>query len=443
MTVSAARKAAAVLVWAICALPAQAQRGFGNQQFQRYPFDKWAAAENAKQQIRWTFRIGPASLSPHQRMPAKIHVSVDGDELRKHAGGGPIVVFVRIEDSAGHRYQTGNQTPMSRLHQGDRFMELDYDVSAFVLPGDYTVSLAVCDGRTLEHSFVSRRFHVAGLNPDPLPQAWNALPPVEFLPVFNSTPDAWYLPQLRSRIRLPLETQSQVRVELLVNTTPSELGSLNSFRRNMELIVPSLRVLTGIEPSRGSMGLTVLDISRHATSFEQADVHADGGMGLWASVRHAFTEFGGVTVDAKTLAGQRKMLDYFAGEAARRLGPADAEDGLSHALIVLSAPVYFTGQDKPPPPEFSADRSAQSPAQSRPGRRVFYISYSPMAILVPTIAESWGGASIQRPLYLFADDIERLLKPMGARVFRVSKPEEFRRALGAILDEIAKMPASR
>jgi thiamine pyrophosphate-dependent acetolactate synthase large subunit-like protein len=57
--------------------------------------------------------------------------------------------------------------------------------------------------------------------------------------------------------------------------------------------------------------------------------------------------------------------------------------------------------------------------------------------------DSAGGLAVQRPLNLFTDDLEHVLKPMGARVFRVAKPEEFRKALGAILDEIAKMQVSR
>jgi len=438
---------ALIFVWCVCALPAHAQRGFGNfgsfdnARFLRYPFDKWAA-ENAKPQIRWNVRIDPPRLSPHQRMVAGLHISVDGDEIRRHQNTGPIIMFVRIEDSAGHRYQTGGQRPIALLHRGAQFLDLDYDVSAFLLPGDYFVSLAVCDGRTLEHSFVRRRLHVSAINADPLPDAWNGLPPVEFLPL-NGIPDAWYIPQLRSRIRLPIETQRPVRVELLVNTTPSELGSLISFRRNMELVVPSLKVLMGIAPSNGSAGLSIIDLNRRAMSDAQADLLAAD----WPQFRSSFAELSPVTVDAKTLAGQRGMLDYFAREATRLLGPTDQPDGVAHALIVLSAPVYFTRQDKPPPPP---------EVPSDPRRRVFYISYSPIAavVLPGTLPAGRSGAAtvdsapeagstIRRPLYIFTDDLEHVLKPMGARVFRVSKPEEFRKALAAILDEIGKMPAGR
>ncbi len=432
-------------IWLLFACQATAQRDPANARFLRYPFDKWAA-ENAKPQINWTVRIAPPHLSPHQRLLAQLHLTVEAGELRKHAGNGQIILFVRMEDAAGHRYQTSGQIPVSQLHQGDRFLQLDYTVSAFVLPGDYSISLAICDSNSLEHTFVRRRLHVAEINSDPLPVIWNGLPSVEFLPPAGN-PDAWFLPRLRSFIALPLKTSRPLHVELLVNTTPSTPGSLNMFRQNMELIVPSLRVLTGLSPANGSVGLSTIDLNRRVISYRQPDLHpANRIWNDWFKLRSAFNEFGGATVDATTLAAQRQMLDYFAEQAAKSLNfnldPAAQVDESLHVLIVLSAPVFFTQQEKPPPPDLPPD----------PRHRIFYISYSPTAIAslpgsLPAGRIGLGtadggpvsGATIHRPLYIFTDDLERVLKPMGARVFRVSKPEEFRKALAAILGEIERM----
>ena len=137
------------------------------------------------------------------------------------------------------------------------------------------------------------------------------------------------------------------------------------------------------------------------------------------------------------------MLDYFASVAASsRDSPAGQTDDTTHVLIVLSAPVFFTQQEKPLAPDLPPD----------PRHRVFYISYSPTAIVTMpggAHADRAGPATsdagpeneptLHRPLYIFTDDLERLLKPMGARVFHVSRPEEFRKALAAILDELERM----
>lgn len=349
-----------------------------------------------------------------------------------------MVVFVRIEDAAGRRYQTGNQTAISGLRDGEKYRQLDYKVSFFVTPGEYVVSFAVCDARTLEHSFTSQKMHVPGLRQEPLPGAWKGLPPIEFLPD-EGAPDGWYLPQVRSRIALPVSTEGPVRIELLVNTTPSEPGSVESFRRNMELILPAMKVLMGIEPDKGSAGLSVIDLSRRTVSYREPDLRRfdwgggrGRGSGDWAKLRPVFAEVRTSTVDAGTLAGERGMAEYFAREAsvlgggggAGRGGGAEERGG--QVLIVLSAPMYFGQQDAVRLPELPAD----------PGRRVYYIGYSPMAILTQGSLDKPVG---ERPLYLFTDDLERVLKPMGARVLRVSKPEEFRRALATILDGIASI----
>jgi hypothetical protein len=204
----------------------------------------------------------------------------------------------------------------------------------------------------------------------------------------------------------------------------------------MELIVPSLKVLAGLDPAgaSASVGLTVVDLNRRTRTYERPDLRLADPRRDWFEMRPSF-ELSGAAIDAKTLAGQRKMLDYFAVEATRLLGSSSGNiGGMAHVLIVLSAPVFFEQQEKSPAPDLPPD----------PGRRVYYISYSPIANVVEhDPASSSNRVLAQRPLYLFSDDLARMLKPAGARVFRVSRPEEFRKALGAILDEIAEMPASR
>ncbi len=445
-----ARSSAILLLCGLCATSAvllQAQRGPGSQ-FNRFPFDKWAT-ENAKPQIRWDVRFDSPVLSEHQRLVTRVHATVDGAELQKRQGNGMMVVLVRIEDAAGLRFNTSNQTAISQLHKGDKFQQLDYTISAFILPGDYVVSLAICDAHTQEHSFLRRNLHIPTLRADPLPALWAGLPSVEFLPE-TGNPEAWYLPQVRSRITLPIKTPQPTRFELLVNTTPTELASINMFRADMQLLVPGLKVLTGIQPSSGSIGLSIVDLNRRMLTYQQPDlstvnwnpVPSRGGpfrggqpRGDWLNLRPAFAELSSATIDAKTLAGQRLMLDYFSAQATRLLAGPDSTSSPTavRVLIVLSGPVFFTQQQKPPPPDTAPD----------PARRVFYICYSPIATVVPSSSNASPPAPMQRPLYPFTDDLERILKPMGARTFRVSRSDEFRKALAAILAEIAGMQPGR
>ncbi|HXE62515.1 MAG TPA: hypothetical protein VN519_03195 [Bryobacteraceae bacterium] len=409
-------KSIAFLFCLLAAVSAHAQRG-GNLLFSRYPFDAWAA-ENAKPGIRWNVQLETARLTPHQRLSASIRMDVDRSELKSRPGG-QIVAFIRMEDASGGRYQTASTSWITPLREGENYGDLTVTFTAFVLPGDYVISLAVCDPKTLAHSFTSRRYRVAPIKSDPLPAAWKDLPAVEFVQQ-DSIPYSWYQPQLRSVIRLPVANEKPLRIELLVNITPSNLGSLSQFRGNMQVVIPSMKVLMGIDPAAGSVGLSIADINRQTLVYEQPDLRLSNigrgssyGRGEWSRLRPILNDFGAAQVDAQTLAGQHRMLGFISSTVSRLLAPAAPP----RVLIVLSAPVNFTHQETAPPPALPPD----------PRRHVFYLRYAPFP---PRQHGEWLDA-------MFADDIERILRPQGARIFRISSPEEFRKALAAILAEIS------
>ncbi len=402
-------KSAALLLCLLFTLFAHAQRG-GNPLFSRYPFDAWAA-ENAKPGIRWSTELETAHVTPHQRLSARLHIHLDDSELKRRSGG-QFVAFVRIEDISGARYQTANTLWVTPLHG---YGDLTVTFTAFFLPGDYVVSLAVCDPKTLAHSFTRRRYRVPPLKSDPLAVAWKSLPAVEFIqPDF--IPYSWYQPQLRSVVRLPVANQKPIRIELLVNITPSNLGSLNQFRGNMQVVIPSMKVLMGIDPAAGSVGLSIADINRQALVYEQPNLRVSNiGRGEWSRLRGILNDFSTAKVEARTLAAQRRMLGFVSSTVSNLLAPTDP----TRVLIVLSAPVNFTHQETAPPPELPPD----------PRRHVFYLRY---ALFAPPHTVEWRDS-------LFADDIERILRPQGARIFRITTPEQFRKALAAILSEIASI----
>ncbi|HVY92486.1 MAG TPA: hypothetical protein VHA14_07055, partial [Bryobacteraceae bacterium] len=272
---------------------------------------------------------------------------------------------------------------------------------------------------------------VAPLKSDPLPDAWRDLPAVEFTQP-DAPPYSWYQPQLRSVVRLPVANEKPVRIELLVNLTPSDLGSLAEFRSNMQVIVPSMKVLMGLDPADGSVGLSIADLNLQKMVYEQPELRianigrgAMPGRGEWPRLRPVLADFSPAKVDAKTLAGERRMLGFFSGEVSRLLAPADPP----RVLIVLSAPVYFTKQETAPPPELPPD----------PHRHVFYICYTRPPHFTPgeLIWQELPDRIRPGQSYSFADDIERILRPRGARIFRVYRPEDFRKALAAILNEIS------
>ncbi len=150
-------------------------------------------------------------------------------------------------------------------------------------------------------------------------------------------------------------------------------------------------------------------------------------------------------IDAKSLAVESSMREYFAREVVRRAG----DSGPSRWLIVLSGPLTFSRQDETPLPQLAPD----------PNRHIVYLRFLSAFRGGPNVAGETDveirppqrvrgptpglGTVIPMPPgrgrgdMLFPDDIERLLKPMGAQIIVVGTPEVFRKTIAALIAEIA------
>jgi hypothetical protein len=291
------------------------------------------------------------------------------------------------------------------------------------LPGEYKVSLAICDSQTGEHSFIQRDVHVAGLRADPLAGAWQGLSPVEFV-IPDEEPDVWFQPNIRGRMRVVVETTRPVHIDLIMNMTPSERasGSTNAFRRNMSVLVPALKLLAAMDVPKGSLDVTLLDLVRRGI-FEQHDAQ-----GLdWARMRPALSEVRPGVIDIKSLSVKTQMAQFFRDQVLLRSQPRPNPDELQ-VVIVLSAPA-FLGSQMPLVP-------ADLPRS--PNRRIFYLRYRPWRPRLEPFTYTPGQAS-PRMVALPADDLEHILKSLDARMFTVSTPEEFRKALAALMAEVRRM----
>ena len=374
--------------------------------FSELPFDQWRAG-GKQSLIHWSADVVPPELSAFQRIASGVNIHVDGPELPKHQA----VILAEFEDAAGGVWQTH-----AALGPGP-----DYVQSAFVLPGDYTVSVAIYDPITHKHGFAQKKLHVAPLKTEPLSGAWEGLPRVEFFSAEKDSPDAWYLPSINGRLRLPLETRHRIHIDVLVNTTPSETvsDSLGELRRNMSAVIPALKTLSQIDLTNGSMDFTLLDLTR------QRSLRAAN----WDEMRGFFAESNPGIIDVHALSSRWKTRSFFASQLTREPIPEQV-----HAVIVLSGPAFF--------PDWEPGTKIDPP--SDPLHRVFYIRCRliPHSVLEPRPRPRPGVRP--RPLRpnffrLPLDDLEKPLESSGAMLFDVITPEQFRRVLAAVIGQISRM----
>jgi hypothetical protein len=391
--------------------------------FHDVPFDQWQA-QGQHAGIRWQVEAPPAELSPHQRLRLAIRVQLNVHELAKRHGNGNLLALTQLQDESGAVWRTHGALKTT-----------DYEQAAFVLPGDYTLSVAAFDPDSAAYSFTQKKIHVAALKTDPLSNSWSGLPAVEWIPSEEDPPDAWFLPRIAGRMNLPVATRRPVHLDVLLNATPGgrAMGSVSELRRSMDVLIPALKVVSQLNMPEGSLDVSLLDLVHQRVALSQAKVNSLN----WTAIKGFFAAFNPGVVDVATLESQWKMRGFFEDQINRVMhSPAHHAPGDGHAVIVLSGPAFFEGTAKEETPEL--DKTSDS--------RIFYIRYRPIApeALSPRrrVRPGMRLPPPVRPVFFFAmplDDLEKPLEPLNSRIFDVISAEQFRRVLASVMDQIARL----
>ncbi len=421
-----------------------AQPGLPDPVFDRIPFEQWLKG-GADANINWSAAVRPAMLGVHQRVGVVLSVHVDGNEFIKRRAG-QIVVFLEIRDRDNRVFRTHRALHFDEVKNPITVAVVTFDQYAFILPGDYQFAAAILDTGSNEHALKRSKLHVPEVPHDPLPDSWRNMPEVEFVTI-SDLPDAWYLPEITSRLYLPVQNERPVRVEVVVNESPTELATRRvgrTMKRNMGNLIPALRVLSNLEIKNGSINVTLLDLERRKVSFNQEQV----GKLDWTRLRAALLENDPNSIDVHALENHEQNAQFFVSEIRKRLESTEANGDVplgltadpARVLIVLSGPMAFPkGQDLRP-----------IEATPEPGVRVFYIRYRPpvpgftvggtpdamrprgRVPPPPIIPSGFRGSSAE-------DSLARTLKPLAPRLFDVTTPMEFRVALATIISEISHL----
>lgn len=391
----------------------------------RYPFEQWQK-EGERAPLRWTVQIFPAELSPQQRLLATVRIAIDAGNIVKRHGRGDLAVILEVTDSDGRPARTRYFFDLKSLPEDTKLPQLVFMQDMFLLPGEYRVAVGMGSVAMEAHNFTTRKLRVAELRSDPLPDVWAGMPSVEFRHPLG-LPDDWYQPYLKGKVQLAARAPEPVHIDVLMNMTPSErmAGSLRVFRRNMNVLVPALKILGGLRLERGSLDVALMDLAKQKT-WEQKNVKTLD----WKLFREPLGDNQPGVIDVQTLAAKAEMRQFFRDEVMKRAVTADVAEPL-RVTIVLSAPVFLEHQQKLEPVVIEKDRS----------RRVFYLQCR--ALGRPHIEPSDGGGNFggARPpaASMPDDDLERALRPFNARTWEAYTPERTRKALGEMLALISQM----
>jgi len=209
-------------------------------------------------------------------------------------------------------------------------------------------------------------------------------------------------------------------------------GSTSAVRRNMSVLIPSLKVISQIEPEQGSVNVRLLDLVARRIAFEQHQSHAPHARNAdgenwpeldWPKLRRFFVESRPGIVDARALAWFWKMRGFFWDEA---LAAPASYGGEKRVVLILSGPAFFPGREPIP-------KSGAGWAQNA---CVYYVRYRPLELFRRRLRSRPSTPSPAiRPMP--DDELEIAARKLKARVFDVTSPAEFRKVVADVMDQLA------
>jgi hypothetical protein len=408
--------------------------------FSTVPFEKWLAAGDHSQ-IPLRGEAALPVLSGFQRLRLTMNISVDGKEIAKRPAAGHLLMFLQFTDSARHIYQGHGEVDLKEMNKNIKEADLVYSHSLLMLPGDYQVAMAVYDTETGEHGLIRKTMRVPSLKEEPLPQAWQGLPPVEFLASVDA-PDSWFQPLLKGRLHLPLETRDPVRIDLLMILPGDRAGDHHN--RVMGTLISSLKTLSQIDARNGSLSAAILDLTRRRVSYQQPLAARTPALD-WSRMSAALSDANPGVIDVGSLENSGKGVDFFLKEMGRRIQTTETKGSPRHVMVILAAPMEFEpGTDIHP---IQLDEN--------PGVELYYLRFHEAwerrpAVMPPPNRGGMGGRRNggrlppgEDPRLAHypregGDALAGTLKPLSPHLFDIKNPEEFRKALATMLEEIGR-----
>jgi hypothetical protein len=408
--------------------------------FSETPFQEWQKAGQARQ-IPWKVSITGAGLGFHQRLVSKIAVELPGSELIRRRQDGQLILLVQVTDASGRAYRNFGILGLESLKPELVKNDVVFSWGAYALPGDYKVALALYDKKSGEHDFAENSFRVERLKNDPLPEAWQDEPSWEYWDPLTDSIDTMFRPDVEGRLHLPVHSAKPMHVEVLADVTPSDYfhGSYDFYHLYLRGALPLFKAFTQLSVTNGSLQAATLDLVQRRVPFAQDELNNKEFD--WKKLKSTLESANGPgVVDVRSVQHGGQNPVFLRDEIVRRMGKALESPGPQVFIIVGSPMDSYSFQDLPP--LYMAEGHDV---------RVFYIQYIPSALQrvdlsplagMPAVVgprQRRSGPIVSRPVYASSPaNVQKMLKPLKVNVFQVSTPEDGRKILARILEEIRR-----
>jgi hypothetical protein len=363
------------------------------------PIERWLA-EGEVEQIRWDLDIDDPLLRMDQRIEVFYTGRVRIQDLQPIDADRELQVWNWIHDdddtlvaeSGPIRYAVGQGFPDGA--------EVEFYFNFYIAPGRYTIRVLLHDEVSGRHNLRRESLNVNAPGNDPFPDAWSETPRVVFR-------------RQASSLALPVKTARPVEIELIAALNSPESATNERARsRYTALATEALTALAELDPARGSIVMTGLDMIQREIRFEHADPNRIRGR----RIAGAFADSNPSSIGIGALAGRDQnpvfLKKFVEGRVEGRIldGRQDQRiDVPLKALIVLTGFTQFADSADKTPVAFEGSCDC----------RVYLIRMR-MSI---------------RDVF---DDVEKLLDPLASRTFNVLTPSDLRKAMGEIVRDLQR-----
>jgi hypothetical protein len=419
-----------VALWSLLSISfAHAQRRPVEAAFAAVPFQQWVA-EGAKAELPWHPRIIAPKLTLHQRIAVQVEVELDGKELVKRCCGGQAVALVEINDEQGRIYRNYGGKDLKDVTPGTSEYNVSISWQIFLLPGEYTATIAFYYSGRNAHSLTTQRVHVGSLKHEPLPGSWRNLPAVEFCDPQPEGLDAFLLPNIAGRLHLPAKASRQIHLEILENVTPypSERRRPSLYTDRLGVFLPILKTFGQLEIENGTVGVSLLEFTRRRVIFEQQDI--EKGQISWTNLKDAMAANSVTAVDVHDLAQGERFGEFFRSEMERRLDEAGGGGGM-RVFVVISGPM---------------DLGTRTPVEIVPPAgdnfAVFYLRCDFLRTSAIVKQTPFFAGPVERSgqnMERLEDGVGKALRKLKPRVFPVDSAQGVREAIATILSDTSRM----
>jgi hypothetical protein len=369
------------------------------------PIAQWLSASDTAE-IPWNVEIGTPGLRMDQRLEVPYAVRIGAKQLNRAGSAHDLFLVTRISSLDGEWLNEPSILHQQIEEQLPGNASVQFDMRAFVQPGDYMLWVVLYDRTSGKHNVARRRIRVPEIEKDPLPYLFRGMPLAEF-PRTREAGGGTVL-MSSSRLSLPVTLKKPLEVQLIstLNAPEQWVRRFRMVRNHNYITIGALAALSQMELNQGSISIAGLDLARHEVLFEQNDFESVE----WPALMDAMEKAQAPEISAADLEERKSNGAFFREFLSDRI-ESDASDNkpLRVFIVVTSSLLFESGSDLKP-------IVVEGDCNCRVYHLRFRLSVSDVF-----------------------DELEKFMKPLRPRTFNLMTARDLRKAIATIIEDLENL----